>query len=66
MNWYSKYVSVKGQIVVKTCQSWSNDERELIKIPEITTEELQKAIKRLKKGKAADSNGIRAEDIKAL
>ena len=42
-----------------------NDEKEMIEIPEITTDELQKAIKRLKKGKAADSNGIRAEDIKA-
>ena len=35
------------------------------RIPEITTEELQTAINRLKKGKSADSNGIRAEDIKA-
>ena len=34
-------------------------------IPEITTDKLQKAIKRLKKGKAADSNGIRPEDMKA-
>ena len=42
-----------------------NDEKEMIEMPEITTDELQKAIKRLKKGKAADSNGIRAEDIKA-
>ena len=42
-----------------------NDEKETNEIPEITTEELQNAIKRLKKGKAADSNGIRAEDIKA-
>ena len=41
-----------------------NDAKELIEIPEITTDELQQAIKRLKKGKAADSNGIRAEDIK--
>ena len=42
-----------------------HDEKELTEIPEITTDELPKAIKRLKKGKAADSNGIRAEDIKA-
>ena len=35
-------------------------------IPEFTTEELQAAIDRLKKkGEAGDSNGIRAEDIKA-
>ena len=43
-------------------------EKESIEIPEITTDELQDAIKKLKKlkkGKAADSNGIRAEDIKA-
>ena len=35
------------------------------RIPEITTEELQNAICKLKKGKFPDSNGIRAEDIKA-
>ena len=39
------------------------EERE--EIPEFTREELQAAIDRLKKGKAGDSNGIRAEDIKA-
>ena len=33
--------------------------------PEITSEELQDAIRKLKKGKSPDSNGIRAEDIKA-
>ena len=38
---------------------------EMMRIPEITTEELQTAINKLKKGKSADSNGIRAEDIKA-
>ena len=32
---------------------------------EISTEELQTAINKLKKGKSPDSNGIRAEDIKA-
>ena len=42
-----------------------NDEKETNEIPEITTEEWQNAIKKLKKGKAADSNGIRAKDIKA-
>ena len=35
------------------------------RIPEISTEELQNAISKLKKGKSPDSNGIRAEDIKA-
>ena len=39
----------------------SDDKR----IPEITTEELQSAISKLKTGKSPDSNGIRAEDIKA-
>ena len=33
--------------------------------PEITTEELQSAISKLKTGKSPDSNGICAEDIKA-
>ena len=33
-------------------------------IPEFTTEEIQAAIDRLKKGKARDSNGIRAEQLK--
>ena len=35
------------------------------RIPEITTEELQSAISKLKTGKSPDSNGIRAEDITA-
>ena len=34
------------------------------RIPEITTEELQSAISKLKTGKSPDSNGIRAQDIK--
>ena len=38
---------------------------EMMRIPEITTEELRTAINKLKKGKSPDSNGIRAEDIKA-
>ena len=37
----------------------------MTRIPEITTEELRIAINKLKKGKSPDSNGIRAEDIKA-
>ena len=32
-------------------------------IPMITEEEIQTAINKLKKGKASDNNGIRAEDI---
>ena len=42
-----------------------SDTEELMRIPEITTEELQDAIRKLKKGKSPDSDGIRAEDIKA-
>ena len=34
------------------------------KIPLITDEEIQAAISKLKKGKASDNNGIRAEDVK--
>ena len=43
----------------------NNDTDEMTRIPEITAEELQAAINKLKKGKSPDSNGIRAEDIKA-
>ena len=43
----------------------NNDIDEMTRIPEITTEELQTAIDKLRKGKSPDSNGIRAEDIKA-
>ena len=43
----------------------NNDTEETAGIPEITIEELQTAINKLKKGKSPDSNGIRAEDIKA-
>ena len=42
-----------------------NDTDEMSRIPEITTEELQAAINKLKNGKSPDSDGIRAEDIKA-
>ena len=42
----------------------SNTE-ETTRIPEITTEELQTTINKLKKGKSPDSNGIRAEDTEA-
>ena len=41
-------------------QEMKDDER----IPEITSEELQSAISKLKAGKSPDGNGIRAEDIK--
>ena len=37
----------------------------MTRIPEITTEELQTAINKLKKSKSPNSNRIRAEDIKA-
>ena len=43
----------------------SSNTKEMMRIPEITTEELRTAINKLKKGKSPDSNGIRAEDIKA-
>ena len=43
----------------------NNDTEETAGIPEITTEELQTAINKLKKGKSPDSKGIRAEDVKA-
>ena len=42
----------------------NNDAGETAGIPEITTEELQNAINKLKKGKSPDSKGIRAEDVK--
>ena len=42
-----------------------NDTDEMTRIPEITTEDLQTAINKLKKSKSPDSDGIRAEDIKA-
>ena len=42
-----------------------NDTDEMTRVPEITTEEVQDAIMKLKKGESPDSDGIRAEDIKA-
>ena len=44
----------------------NNITEETAGIPEITTEELQTAINKFKKGKSPDSKGIRAEDIKAV
>ena len=41
------------------------DTEEMTRTPEVTSEELQDAIRKLKKGKSPDSDGIRAEDIKA-
>ena len=43
----------------------NNNTGETAGIPEITTEELQTAFNKLRKGKFPDSRGIRAEDIKA-
>ena len=43
----------------------NNNTDETTRIPEITTEELQTAINKLKKGKSPDSKGIRSEDIEA-
>ena len=50
-----------------TDKNETDNTEEMIEITEITTDELQKAIKRLKKGDAVDSNGIRTrtEDIRA-
>ena len=42
-----------------------SDTEEMTRIPEITSEELQVAIRKLIKGKSPDSDGIKAEDIKA-
>ena len=38
--------------------------KKLEPIPEFTTEEVQDAINRLKRGKAGDSSGIKAEHVK--
>ena len=43
----------------------NNNTEETAGIPESTTEELQSAISKLKKGKSPDSKGIRTEDVKA-
>ena len=43
----------------------NNNTNEMMRIPEITTEELRTAINKLKKRKSPDNKGIRAEDIKA-
>ena len=43
----------------------NNNTEDTAGIPEMTTEELQTAINKLKKGKSPDSKGIRAEDVKA-
>ena len=42
-----------------------SDTEEMTRIPEITSEELQDATRKLKKGESPDSDGIRAEDNKA-
>ena len=42
----------------------NNGEGNNEEIPLITDEEIQSAINKLKKSKASDNNGIRAEDIK--
>ena len=50
---------------MKSSTVHNNGTDEMTRIPEITNEELQTAIDKLKEGKSSDSNGIRAEDIKA-
>ena len=50
---------------MSSCTDQENaDSSQIETIPEFTTEEIQAAIERLKKGKAKDSNGIRAEQLK--
>ena len=56
--------NVKKQEMENEKKDQSAGVEETKEIPKFTTEELQVAIDRLKKGKARDSNGIRAEDIK--
>ena len=43
----------------------TDDTEEVTIIQEITTKELQEAIKKLEKSKSPDSDGIRAEDLQA-
>ena len=50
---------------MKSSTVHNNGTDKMTRIPEITNEELQTAIDKLKEGKSSDSNGIRAEDIKA-
>ena len=50
---------------MSSCIDHENADSSLIEtVPEITTEEIQAAIDRLNKGKAIDSSGIRAEQLK--
>ena len=42
-----------------------SDAEKMKRITEITSEELQDAIRKLKKGNSPDSDGIRAQDIRA-
>ena len=58
-----------GEFYKRLCEDSGKDNSEHEtkddrRIPEITSEELQRAISNLKAGKSSDGNGIRAEDIK--
>ena len=44
----------------------NNNTEETARIPEITTEELQSAISKLKAGKSPDNNGIRREMVRQI
>ena len=60
LNKKSVRMKMRGSIDVH-----NNNTNEMTRIPEITTEELRTAINKLKKRQIPDSNGIKAEDIKA-
>ena len=50
--------------VMTGAEGEDEESEQSIKIKEFTTEEIQSAIDRLKKGKAKDSSGVRAEQLK--
>ena len=53
-----------GEDVMMGAECEDEETEQSVKIKEFTTEEIQSVIDRLKKGKAKDSNGIRAEQLK--
>ena len=59
----TKIKNTKGECITSRYNS-EQEESDEERIPEITSEEIQAAICKLKSGKSPDRNGIRAEDIK--